>query len=78
MHACVSRKMGEATEDLYILVSAKFDDFPGGFWCGPCGSACLVIPPGVSVAANFSVFYLDSHLLPLEKSPVIWQRDTTN
>lgn len=56
MHAYVSRKMGEATEDLYILVSAKFDDFPGGFWCGLCGSTCLVIPPGVSVAANFSVF----------------------
>lgn len=48
MHAYVSRKMGEAIEDLYILVLAKFDDFLVGFWCGPCGlgSACLVIPSG--------------------------------
>jgi len=78
MRVYVWRKTGEATEDLCILVSAKFDDLPVGFWRGLCGlcSACLVIPSGVSVAANFSV--LDSHLLPLEESLVAWQRDTTN
>lgn len=58
MHAYASRKMDEATEDLYILVSAKFDYFPVGFWCGPrgLGSTCLVIPSGVSVAASFSMY----------------------
>ena len=59
MHVCVSRKMGEAIEDLYILVSGKFDDFPVGFWCGLWGigstCSCPVVPLGVSVAASFSV-----------------------
>lgn len=60
MHAYVSRKVGEATEDLCILVSAKFDDFPVRYCCGLCGigSACTcpVIPSGLLVAASFYVF----------------------
>lgn len=60
MPVYVSRKMGEAMEDLHISVSSKFADFPVMFCCGLCGigSACVcpVTPSRVSVAAVFSVF----------------------
>lgn len=55
---CAAREMGEAVQELCIFVSAEFDDFSVGFWCGLCvlHSVCRVMPSGVSVATSFSVF----------------------